>query len=61
MDFPIWFTEAVQGRFEVVCVQSQQGDLIQKEVDRFSAMFKVYMTGLSEDVKVQFLQVEEAW
>ena len=61
MEFPIWFTEAMQRRFELICVQLQQDEFIRMEHAQFNSVFQVFLRGLNEDEKAQFLQVEELW
>lgn len=61
MEFPMWFTEAAQKRFEIICVQSQQHRFIQVEHARLGEVLQSFVTGLNADLKDQFLEVEESW
>ena len=40
MEFPMWFTEAAQKRFEIICVQSQQHRFIQVEHARLGEVLQ---------------------
>ncbi|MDB5054971.1 MAG: hypothetical protein JWM44_3021 [Bacilli bacterium] len=61
MTFPLWFNETIQKRLEAISLPMKQDDLIHSENIRFDEVFRSFMAGLDEEMKAQFLLLEELW